>query len=77
MDKLALNHLNYQTLHIKSCGCSTTSVHVDLEFYVRTRACEKRESGKRPLFKKENAKEITTVAEVLYVIKFYLNLRKL
>ena len=23
--------------------------HVDLEFYVRTRACEKRESGKQPL----------------------------
>ena len=42
-------HLNYETIHIKSRGRSTTSVHADLEFYVRARTCEKRESGKQPL----------------------------
>ena len=34
-------HLNYETIHIKSGGRSTTSVHADLEFYVRARTCEK------------------------------------
>ena len=44
MKPFTLNHVH---------GCSTTSVHVDLEFYVRTRACEKRESEKQPLVSKQ------------------------
>ena len=44
---------------------STTSVHVDLESYVRTRACEKRESGKQPLDTIKNA-QVTTIMLTSY-----------
>ena len=39
MKPFTLNHVVVQQL---------VHVYVDLEFYVRTRACEKRESGKQP-----------------------------
>ena len=37
------------TLNMSSCGFSLTSVQVGLEFYVRTRAYEKRERWKAAL----------------------------